>query len=108
MTDDAPTGQVQSAGFPSPTFPTVFADGVTSMANSASVVKFFLGRLEPSFAGDGRSQMQAFAQVVMPMDGFAMMFVFFEAQLRLLVQNGIVTEQRLSELRAVFTPHPRP
>src|SRR5260370_39903302 len=104
MTDDATTGQTHSGGFPPPNFPTVFADSVLSMANSPSVVKFYLARVEPSLAGDGRAQMQAFAQVIMPIDGFAMMFVFFEAQLRLLVQNGIVTEQRLAELRSVFTP----
>jgi hypothetical protein len=77
MMDDATTGQTNSGGFPPFNFPTVFADGVLSMANSPSVVKFYLARVEPSFAGDGRSQMQAFAQVIMPIDGFAMMFVFF-------------------------------
>ena len=107
MTDDATTGQTQS-GFPPPHFPTVFADGVLSMANSPSVVKFYLARIEPSLTGDGRTQLQAFAQVIMPIDGFANMFVFFEAQLRLLVKSGIITEQRLAELRSVFTPRPTP
>ena len=78
------------------------------MANSPSVVKFYLARIEPSFAGDGTNHLQAFAQVIMPIDGFAMMFVFFEAQLRLLVQSGVITEQRLGELRSTFTSSPRP
>jgi hypothetical protein len=108
MTDDATTGRTESGGFPPPNFPTVFADGVTSIANSPSIIKFFLARLEPSFVGDGRSQLQAFAQVIMPMDGFASMFVFFEAQLRVLVQSGVITEQRLAELRAVFTSGQKP
>jgi len=89
--------------FPGPQFPTVFADGVVSLVNSPTVVKFFLGRIEPSFAGDGRSQMQAFEQVIMPMDGFAAMFVFFEVQLKSMMQRGLITEDRLAELRKVFT-----
>ena len=103
MPADAETTQNPLADFPAPQFPTVFADGVMSLANSPTVVKFFLSRFEPSFAGDGRSQMQAFAQVVMPMDGFASMVVFFEAQLRILVKAGYITEARLAELRAIFT-----
>jgi hypothetical protein len=106
MTDDSTTGtgQTRAGEFPSPNFPTVFADGVQSLINSPAVVKFFLARFEPTFVGDGRSQLQAFAQVIMPMDGFAMMFVFFEAQLRGLVQRGFITEKRLTELRAIFNP----
>lgn len=91
------------ADFPGPQFPTVFADGVVSLINSPTVVKFFLGRIEPSFAGDGRSQSQAFAQVIMPIDGFAMMFAFFEVQLKLMIQGGLITEERLAELRKTFT-----
>jgi hypothetical protein len=107
MTDERRTGQTQSAGFPPANFPTVFADGVVSMSTSASVVKFFLARVEPNFAGDNTNQVQAFAQVIMPIDGFARMFVFFEAQLRILVQNGVVSEQSLAEMRSVFASPPR-
>jgi hypothetical protein len=108
MTDDATTRPTQSSGFPPPNFPTVFADSVQSLINSQTIVKFYLARFEPSFVGDGRTQMQSFAQVIMPMDGFASMFVFFEAQLRVLVQNGFITEARLAELRAVFNLGQKP
>jgi hypothetical protein len=108
MTDDAMTGPRQSGGFPPPNFPTVFADGVQSLANSPTIVKFFLARFEPSLVGDGRSQLQAFAQVIMPMEGFAAMFVFFEAQLGLLIQNGHITEKRLAEMRAAFSSGQKP
>ena len=108
MTDERTTGQTQSAGFPPANFPTVYADGVQSIAYGPSVIKFYLSRIEPNFAGDGTNQLQAFAQIIMPIDGFGSMFVFFEAQLRLLVQNGVITEQRLGELRSVFTLPPRP
>ena len=103
MPADAETERPSEADFPPPQFPTVFADGVSTLVNSQTVVKFFLSRFEPSFKGDGRSQLQAFAQVVMPMDGFATMFVFFEAQLKTMIKAGYVSEERLAELRAIFT-----
>jgi len=106
MTADAEILRNAQGDFPSPQFPTVFADGVGSLINSPTVVKFFLARFEPSFSGDGRSQLQAFAQVVMPIDGFAAMFAFFEAQVRIMVQAGHLNEQRLAELRAMFKPSP--
>lgn len=103
MPADAESEATEKADFPGPQFPTAFADGVLSLVYSPAVVKFFLARIEPSFAGDGKSQMQAFAQVVMPIDGFASMFAFFEAQLKLMVKGGLITEARLAELRNVFT-----
>jgi hypothetical protein len=66
MPADPTPRDTEKTDFPGPQFPTVFADGVTSLVNSPTVVKFFLARIEPSFAGDGKSQTQAFAQVVMP------------------------------------------
>jgi len=106
MPADAEMTQNPQADFPAPQFPNVFADGVMSLAFSPTMVKFFPSRFEPSFAGDGRSQMQAFTQVAMPMDGFASMVVFFEAQLKVLVRAGNITEARLAELRAIFTQTP--
>jgi hypothetical protein len=44
----------------------------------------------------------------MPMEGFAAMFVFFEAQLGLLIQNGHITEKRLAEMRAAFSSGQKP
>jgi hypothetical protein len=103
MPADVEPPDIKDGDFPAPQFPTVFADGVLSLVNSPTVVKFFLARIEPSFSGDGRSHMQAFAQVVMPLDGFANMFVFFEAQLKAMLSRGLITEDRLAELRRIFT-----
>jgi hypothetical protein len=108
MPADTDTTRNPQGDFPPPQFPTVFADAVGTLANSPTTVKFFLSRFEPSFAGDGRSQLQPFAQVVMPMDGFAATFVFFEAQLRTLVQAGYISEQRLAELREIFAASAKP
>jgi hypothetical protein len=81
--------------FPSPQFPTVFADGVMSVANSLTIVKFFLYRFEPSFSGSGQSQTQPFAQVVMPMDAFAATFSFFEAAVQKYIEQGLISQSRL-------------
>jgi hypothetical protein len=88
--------------YPQANFPTVFADGVMSLANSPTVVKFFLSRTEPNFAGDGTSINQAFAQVVMSMDGFAGTFAFFETAIKRFIAEGYITDVRLDELRQFF------
>jgi hypothetical protein len=88
--------------FPSPEFPTIFADNAGSLVNSASIVKFFLSRFDPSYQGDGRFQQQAVAQVIMPVEGFGFMFVFFEAQIRAMINRGFITEAQLAQWRSVF------
>ncbi len=102
MPSDPTSKESHGGDFPAPQFPTVFADAVSSLANSPNIVKFFLSRFEPSFTGDGRSQLQPFEQVIMPIDGFASMLVFFEAHLKVMVSQGYITEARLTELREVF------
>jgi len=92
-----PTGE-----FPPPQFPVVFADGVLNVANSPSVVKFYLYRFEASYASDGRSQTQPFAEVVMPMDGFAGAVTLFEAALRRFIIQGFITQARVDELRKAY------
>jgi hypothetical protein len=84
-------------GFPEPNFPTVFADGVLSFANNASVVKFFLARLEPNFAGNDTYRTQPFAQVVMPVDAFVNMVGFFQVAVDILVKQGFITQQKVDE-----------
>jgi len=102
MSDSAATVAQPPTEFPSPTTDVVFADGVWSLTSSPAVVKYYLARFDPSFAGDGRVQVNAVVQVVMPIDGFVNMFAFFEAQLRDLINRGFVSEERLEQARAVL------
>jgi hypothetical protein len=88
------------AGFPPPHFPTVFADGVLNFANNPSVVKYFLARIEPNFGELGVYQIQPFAQVVMPLDGFVNMVCFFEEALKGMVRDGLISQARVDEHRA--------
>jgi hypothetical protein len=109
MADDAaPTAQsrqTQPLGdFPTPQFANAFADGVSSLTNSPTIVKYFLARFEPTFVGDGRAQLQPFAQIVMPMDGFAAMVIFFQNHLAAMVKQGYINEERLAAIRKVLTP----
>ena len=70
MTDTTDrTKAADRSEFPPFYFPTIFVDGVMSMANSTAVVKYYLGRNDPSFQATGISQLQPIAQVVMPMAG---------------------------------------
>ena len=64
--------------FPSPTMPTIFADGVTSSAPGAQVVKFFRARIEPHLRAENRTVIQPIVQVVMPLGGFLRTAFFFE------------------------------
>jgi hypothetical protein len=99
MADD--TGpQNPSSEFPPPHFPTVFADAVSNIANSPTVVKFFLSRFEPSFTSSGAQRSQAFAQVIMSMEGFAATFTFFEAAINRYISQGLISEERLNQFRA--------
>jgi hypothetical protein len=96
-----PTRTVPFGTFPSHDFPLVFADGVLSIANSPALVKFYLFRFDPEFAGGGQTQMQPTAQIVMSMDGFASALAFFEEAVRRYIAQGLITTERLAEWRKV-------
>jgi len=102
MTEAARQGAPVIGDYPAPTFPTVFADGVGSLTNSPSIVKFFLSRFEPDLAGTAPAKVQAFAQVIMPMEAFATTTLFFERALAGFVKQGFITQERLNEMRKVI------
>jgi hypothetical protein len=98
MADDTGT-QNPPPEYPPPHFPTVFADGVSNIANTPTIVKFFMMRFEPSLTSSGPQKPQAFAQVIMPMDGFMATFAFFEAAIKRYLSQGTISEERLNEMR---------
>jgi hypothetical protein len=100
MADDTTT--TPASDFPAPQFPTVFADGVMSIANSPSVVKFYLFRYDPSFSGSGQSRNQSFAQVIMPMDAFAATFALFERAVTKYIEQDLITKERLDTFREIY------
>lgn len=87
------------AGFPQQDFPVIFSDGVISAANSRTFVKFYLGRTDPDYLGTGRSQTQAVAQIVMPMEAFVGAVAFFEGALARFVRDGIISREAIDSAR---------
>ena len=94
--------------FPPPALPTVYADGVLNLANSPHTVKFYLYRLDPSMTGTAGQQVQPFAQIVMPLNGFVGATLFFQKMLDALVRDGTVSKEFLEDMRRLQNePPPR-
>lgn len=83
------------AGFPSPDFPTIYVDGVTSLVPGAQVVKIYMGRVEPSLNAEPKSQTTAVLQLVMPANGFLQTAAFFNTQMQRMVREKMVTEEQV-------------
>ena len=99
MSEDGRIKGSDGSEFPPFFFPTIFSDGIGSIANSHQFVKFYLVRNDPSFGGVGSSHLQPTAQIIMPMDAFLGAFVFLETSIRGLIKQGFVNEGRLEEIR---------
>ena len=87
--------------YPPPNFPFLFADNVSNFAYGQSIVRLFLVRNDPSFnAGTDEARSQPVAQLVMPLDGFLAMTLFFDHVLSTLVSENVLSQARVDELRA--------
>jgi hypothetical protein len=87
--------------YPHAQFPVVFADGVWSVSRGP-IVKFYFYRFDPSIEGTGGVQPMANAQVVMPAIGFAAMVTFFDIQLKALIDEKIVTQEQVNDMRSLI------
>lgn len=83
-------------------FPTVFADGVASVAPSNEVIKFYLSRLEPHFFAKEPVKNQPVAQVIMPISGFVNTAVFFQRVLESLKASGVVSDSQIEDAKNAF------
>jgi hypothetical protein len=99
MTGVPPTVAIPE--YPGPNFPVVFADAVMNVAHSPANVKFYLGRYDPDIRGSSESKLLPFMQVVMPIDGFAAAYAFFESRIKVFVASGLITQARVEELRKI-------
>lgn len=82
--------------------PTLFSDGILNLANSSSIVKFYLGRLDPQ--SDGTHRTVACGQVVMPLEGFVNSIAFVERMVAKLVSEGIISQAALDVARQGIGP----
>jgi hypothetical protein len=85
--------------FPTANFPTVFADGVLSLAPGPGIVKYYLYRVDPNMFGRGGMAANPSLQVVMPLSGFVEMAVFFEKQISDLISQGQISREAVDQLR---------
>jgi len=83
-----------------PDVPVIFSDGVTSLANSEAVVKFYLSRLDPATDGKSDAAQKVAAQVIMTMQSFLNTFLFFERMLDVLTSQGYFDADAIKKLRA--------
>ena len=85
--------------YPGTTIPTIFADGIVNLANSAHIVKFYLFRFDPNVKDVSKAQAIPCAQAVFPIDGFVNAFAFLESAVEKLRVQGIITDQILAAAR---------
>src|SRR5580704_11393238 len=84
--------------FPSD-LPTIFADGIMNLANSAQIVKCYLFRVDPGMKDVTKAYQKPCAQIVMPLDALVTTFVFLEGAIEKLRGQGFVSDQALETAR---------
>lgn len=94
---DSLAGQPETE-FPSPTMPTVFADGVSGYAPGPGIVKFYLYRLDPNMYGRAGIKANPFAQVAMPPLGFAQTAALFLHAVKRMVAAGTLTQPEFDQM----------
>ena len=91
--------------FPSPLISTIYADVVVNVSHNASVVKFYLGRNNPSLSTNAE-QTRITDQIVMPVPSFINTFVFFERIVKGMVEQKLVTDEQLNRFREALEVEP--
>jgi hypothetical protein len=81
--------------------PTIFADGIVNLANTAQIAKFYLFRFDPGLKDPGKAQQRTCAQIVMSIDALVASFAFLEIVIDRLQTQGVVSTQALDAARKV-------
>jgi hypothetical protein len=89
--------------FPSPSLPTIFADGVSNFFHSPEVGKFYFSRIDPELEGGPEIQQQIVAQVVMPMTSFVNTAAFFMKAVDRLIAQGAVSREQWAGAQESYT-----
>lgn len=88
--------------YPAKDLPIIFADHVPSTSWQGGVAKFYLMRNDPSISADLTHNAQLVAQIVMPIHGFALAAVFFEEQLKRMIEDGTLKPEAIEQMRASY------
>lgn len=99
-----PTGPtiIPTEGFPPLNLPTLLADGVSNIAPSAQIVKFYFYRTDPNTGDAALYKNQVFLQIAMATDSFANTCIFFERALKHLVATNLISQERVNQINSVF------
>lgn len=84
--------------FPSHTFPSAFADGVSGYARGEGVIKIFFYRTDPNMFGRGGFAYNPFAQVIMPNEGFVRSVILLQRALNSMIESGHVTKEQVDDV----------
>lgn len=82
--------------------PVAYADTVTSFAHTSEVAKFYFARFDPSANGVGPRKTEIVAQVVMPLESFVGMTLFFQEMLEVVKERGAITDEKIQQLQDVL------
>lgn len=86
----------------SPDIPVLFSDGALSQVYGPGIAKFYLGRFDADPHVLSTSKSIAVAQVIMPAEGFAAMMAFFEHRVKLMVKDGVLSQEFVDRQRAYW------
>jgi hypothetical protein len=89
-----------------PGVPSIFCDGVVNVAPSGQEAKFYLYRTDrDTVAGPTQERAyrnQIIAQIIMPLDSYIQTTLFFNRVLNALVDNGMVSQERIDHISALL------
>jgi hypothetical protein len=89
-----------------PGVPSIFCDGVVNVAPSSQEAKFYLYRTDrdtdTSHTQELAHKNQIIAQIIMPLDAYIQTTLFFNRVLNALVDNGMVSQERIDHISALL------
>ena len=96
MADEPAKAPVQNLpikdDFPPPHFPTLYANSISSLQPGVQTTKFYLARYEPSMKAENTTQLQPFAQVVMPTLSFIYSAAFFIRMVENMIKDKVLEQ----------------
>jgi hypothetical protein len=81
-----------AADYPSPSFPTVYADSVSSIQPGIQTTKFYLARFDPHMKAENTLLNQPIVQVIMPTASFVDTAAFFQRMVRQLIETKTIDQ----------------
>lgn len=94
---DGPAAEVQTVKVVSDV-PVFFADNIVSQSYGAGISKFYFARIDTDVLVAGPNRTVPVAQAIMPAEGFARAVAFFNHRLKLMVRDGVISQEAVDEI----------